>query len=250
MIEASHARERAMAFLMAESDGLARSCALVVGGGEKPAEALARLVESERVAEQPAQWQRIFETLDDIGALGSGLAARVCARLSSQQRENGSWSGVEPTSEAGEIFCTGMIAGYLAKTRFVRQRALELAADHLATLWNPDRVKGDAWESTAAYFHCFSLIRHESADAILQWCGRELQRGLVTGVYDAVRTTRVFVWCRAHALPGASLRRDELLERLVGEQCADGGFRRSDGDSVPARVAHTLDALVGLVYLG
>jgi hypothetical protein len=250
MIEISHARERAMAFLMAESDGLARSCALVVGGGEKPTDALARLVEFEQVAEKPTQSQRILETLDNIGALDSGLAERVCAHLSSQQRGNGSWSGVEPASEASDIFCTGMIAGYLAKTRFVRQRTLESAADHLAMLWNPDRVKGDAWDSTAAYFHCFSLIRHDSGDAILQWCGRELQRGLVTGIYDAVRTTRVFVWCRAHALPGAPLRREELLERLVGEQCDDGGFRRSDGDSVPARVAHTLDALVGLVYLG
>ncbi len=250
MIETSQARERAMAFLMAESEGLARSCALVVGGGEKPTDALARLVESEQIAEQATHWQQILESLDSIGALGSGLAERTCARLSSQQRENGTWCGVEPISEASEIFCTGMIAGYLAKTHFVRQRTLDSAANHLATLWDPERVKGDAWESTAAYFHCFSLVQHEAADAILQWCGRELHRGLVTGLYDAVRTTRVFVWCRAHALPGAPLRREELLERLVGEQCDDGGYRRSEGESMADRVAHTLDALVGLAHLG
>lgn len=250
MIEASQARERAMMFLMAESEGLARSCALVVGGGEKPTDALAHLARSEQVAEQVTQWQQILESLDNIGALDSGLAERACVHLSSRQREDGTWSDAEPSSEVSDIFCTGMIAGYLAKTRFVRQRTLRSAADRLATLWDPDRVKGDAWESTAAYFHCFSLIRHEAADAILQWCGRELQRGLVTGVYDAVRTTRVFVWCRAHALPGAPIRREELLARLVGEQCEDGGFRRSDVDSLPARVAHTLDALVGLEHLG
>jgi hypothetical protein len=248
--EVSQAHERAMSFLMAESDGLRRVCAQVVGGGQKPADALARLIETEPVAERPAECQRILETLDTIGALGSELGERVCTRLTSQQRENGAWSGVEPDSEASEIFSTGMIAGYLAKTHFVRRRTLESAADHLSTLWDPDRVKGDAWESTAAYFHCFSLVQHESADAILQWCGRELQRGLVTGLYDAVRTARVFVWCRAHALPGAPLRREELLERLVAEQCDDGGFRRSETDAMPARVAHTLDALEGLVHLG
>ncbi len=250
MIDAAQARERAVAFLMAESEGLARSRALVVGAGEKPTDALARLVESERVAEQAADWQQILESLDYIGALGSGLAERACARLSSQQRDDGSWSGTEPASEANDIFCTGLIAGYLAKTHFVRQRTLDTAADHLAALWDPDRVKGDAWQTTAAYFHCFSLVQHEAADAILQWCGRELQRGLVTGVYDAVRTARVFVWCRAHALPGAPMRREELLERLVGEQCEDGGFRRSEADGSDTRVAHTLDALVGLTHLG
>jgi hypothetical protein len=249
MTDAQQARDRAMTFLMAESDGLPRSCALVVGGGEKPTDALARLAESEPAAEHATHWQQILESLDCIGALDSGLAQRVCVRLSSQQRNDGTWSGVEPASEASDVFCTGMIAGYLAKTHFVRQRTLNAAADHLATLWDPDRVKGDAWEATAAYFHCFSLVQHEAGDAILQWCGRELQRGLVTGVYDAVRTTRVFVWCRAHALPGAPMRREELLERLIGEQCEDGGFRRSEADTSETRVAHTLDALVGLSHL-
>jgi hypothetical protein len=239
-----------MAFLTAESEGLARSCALVVGAGERVSEAMACLAESEHVAEHPFHLQRILESLETIGALGSGLAERICARLASQQRDDGTWSGGDPASEADDIVCTGMIAGHLAKTHFVRQRTLDSAATHLAKLWDPDRVKGDAWESTAAYFHCFSLVQHEGADAILQWCGRELQRGLVTGIYDAVRTARVFVWCRAHALPGAPLRREELLERLVDEQCDDGGYRLSQGDALDARVSHTLHALVGLVHLG
>ncbi len=249
MIDAADACARAQVFLLAESDTLTRNCALVVGAGAKSTEALACLVEPERVAEQPPQRQRILATLDNVGALGSGLAERVCRRLATEQRPNGSWRGAESPSEVNDVFCTGMIAGFLAKTPFVRQRSLKSAADYLAEIWSPDRVKGDAWEATAAYFHCFSLVPHESADAILQWCGRELQRGLVTGVYDAVRTARVFVWCRAQALPGAPLRREELLERLVNEQCDDGGFRRSVDEPVQARVEHTLDALVGLVHL-
>ena len=246
----SSARERAMGFLMENAAGVSRSCALVVGLGEPPTEALATLCDNESASEQATDWQAILGSLDDIGALGSPLAERACGELSIQQREDGSWCGVEPGVEKSEIYSTGMIADFLAKTHFVRQRTLDAAADHLATGWDPDRVKGDAWESTAAYFHCFSLIQHEASDAILQWCGRELQRGLVTGVYDAVRTTRVFVWCRAHALPGAPMGKEELLERLVGEQCDDGGFRCRDGDAMPARVAHTFDALVGLVNLG
>jgi len=249
MIDAGAACASAHAFLMAKADEVARSCALVVGADGTPDDTLKCLIEAERTAARPAQWQAIFETLDIVGAQGSGMAERVCQRLVSEQRDDGSWEGDEPGHETDDMGCTGMLAGYLAKTPFVRERALRSAADYMAERWSPDRVKGDAWEVTAAYCHCFSLVRHESADAILQWCGRELQRGLVTGVYDAVRTARVYVWCRALALPGAPIRREELLERLVGEQSADGSFRLRDDDSRATVVGHTLDALVALLHL-
>jgi hypothetical protein len=124
-----------------------------------------------------------------------------------------------------------------------------LAADYLAARWSPDRVKGSAWGANAAYFHCFALVRHERADAILQWCGRELERGFRTGVYDAVRTARVFALCRAHALPGSRLAAAELVARILDEQMDDGGYASPGDSSRHARVSHTLDALAALERL-
>jgi hypothetical protein len=187
--------------------------------------------------------------LDDLRCLNATPVERACEHLAAAQQGDGSWSDRPSAPEDERIFATGMVAGYLAKTPFVRQSILASAADYLAERWDPDRVKGAAWGANAAYFHCFALVDHEQADAILQWCGRELERGFITGVYDAVQTARVFVLCKAHALPGSRLTAAELVARVLGEQLGDGGYAASEDCSRSARVAQTLDALVALERL-
>jgi hypothetical protein len=142
-----------------------------------------------------------------------------------------------------------MAAGYLAKTPFARDSTLAAAADFLAARFSPERVKGSAWATNAAYFHCFSLVRHEQSDGILQWCGRELERGYRTQQYDAIQTARVFVLCRARALPGSRLSAAELVTRIGAEQLEDGSFAAALGAVARERVACTLDAAAALARL-
>jgi hypothetical protein len=196
-----------------------------------------------------AELLRTLAGLDDASALEGELSKRVCRWLAARQADDGSWSDGRQPSEEERIFTTGMVAGHLAKTPFVRHTSLAAAADHLFALWDPDRLKGSAWAATAAYSHCFALVRHNESDAILQWCGRELDRGFRTGMYDAVRVSRVLGWCRAHGLPGAKLGRAELVECLLAEQDEDGGFTPGTDVAPRRRVAHTVDALAGLVRL-
>ncbi len=192
---------------------------------------------------------RLLGIFGDLRCTNAAPVERACDSLAASQRSDGSWSDRSSAAEDERIFATGMIAGYLAKTPFVRQSTLASAADYLAGRWSPDLVKGSAWEANAAYFHCFALVRHEQADAILQWCGRELERGFRAGVYDAVRTARVFALCKAHALPGSRLAVAELVARILDEQMDDGGYALPGDSSRRARVSHTLDALAALECL-
>jgi len=187
--------------------------------------------------------------LDDLHCSKKAPAERACAALAALQQRDGSWRGRGETAEGARIVATGMIAGYLAKTPFVRQATLTAAADYLAARFEPDLVKGCAWGVNAAYSHCFALVRHERADDILQWCGRELERGFRSGVYDGVQTARALVLCKARAMPGARLESIELVDRILEEQADDGGYTASGGASPGARVAHTLEALVALERL-
>ena len=85
----------------------------------------------------------------------------------------------------------------------------------------------------------------EAADEILQWCGRELERGFRARRFSAVRTARVFTWCDAPALPGARLEPAEVVSRFGDEQGADGGFGEASDD----RAARTWDAWIALERL-
>jgi len=243
----SAAMQRAAAFIEAAAEPLATACAHALIGREPASAVVVRL--RERGAEPLLSGAlQVLGILDDLRCLDATPAQRACEQLSAAQQRDGSWSERAETCEDERLVVTGMAAGYLAKTPFVRRSVLAAAADYLAARWQPERVKGDDWEMNAAYFHCFALVLHEQADAILQWCGRELERGLRTGAYDAVQTARVFVLCRAHALPGARLTAAELVARILGEQRDDGGFAAA-GDTARARVARTLDALVALARL-
>jgi len=246
--EVSAAMQRAAAFVESAGDEVAigRARALI---GTQPASVVVELLR-DFSSEPSVGWLlRMLGILADLRCTNAAPIERACTCLAASQQSDGSWSDRASAAEDERIFATGMIAGYLAKTPFVRQSTLASAADFLAARWNPDRVKGSAWEATAAYFHCFALVRHEQADAILQWCGRELERGFLTGVYDGVRTARVFALCKAHALPGSRLAVAELIARILDEQMDDGGYLPPADFSPCARVSHTLDALAVLENL-
>ena len=247
--EVSAAMQRAAAFVESADDELsiARARALI---GTQPASVVVDLLRDPGFEASVDRLLLTLGILDDLRCTNATPVERACDSLASSQQSDGSWSDRESATEDERIVATGMIAGYLAKTPFIRQSTLSSAADYLAARWSPDRVKGSAWGASAAYFHCFALVRHEQADAILQWCGRELERGFRTGVYDAVRTARVFALCKAHALPGSRLAVAELVARILDEQMDDGGYASPAGSSRRARVFHTLDALAALERLG
>ena len=243
--EVSAAMQRATAFVESAGDEIAicRAWALI---GKQPASQVVELLREPGPEPSVVSMLRTLEILDDLHCANATPAERACNSLTTSQQSDGSWSDRESATEDERVSTTGMIAGYLAKTPFVRQSTLGSAADYLAARWSPDRVKGSAWGANVAYFHCFALIRHEQADAILQWCGRELERGFLTGVYGAVRTARVFTLCKAHALPGSRIAAPELVARILDEQMDDGGYALQGDSSRDARVSQTLDALVAL----
>jgi hypothetical protein len=134
--------------------------------------------------------------------------------------------------------------GHLARTRFVRPETLDAAARFMAAHWSPDRVGGGNWDLLDGYAMAFANLDHELSDALLQWCGRELEKGYRARLFDVVATMRVLVDCDAHSLPGATFEPGELLVSLVTEQASDGSF--GTAAEAPARVPATLDALAAL----
>ena len=115
--------------------------------------------------------------VDDLRSLGAPFVERICFFLASAQRDDGSWLGDDGDSVEANLYVTGMLAGHLAKTRWTRPQLLTAAGDYLVQHWSPDRVKGGNWRGIAAHAHCFANIPHDSSDEVLQWCGRELERG-------------------------------------------------------------------------
>ena len=132
----------------------------------------------------------------------------------------------------------------------MRPDVLAAAGDFLARHWSPDLVRGGSWHAICAYAHFFSNADHDEADAVLQWCGRELGRNFMTHSFDAVRTVRVLLSCDAHGLPGAELAPAQLLEALCGEQQEDGHFAAWQGEGACGVLDSTLDGLLGLLRLG
>ena len=108
-------------------------------------------------------------------------------------------------------------------------------------------MEGGRLASIAAFAHFFANGgAPDLSDEALQWCGRELERGFRTHRFESVQTFRVLFYCDAHALPGATLDAVELLDRLLDEQAADGGFAALDPGGPPGRVAPTIDALMAI----
>lgn len=216
------ASDRANAFVAAHGGELERRAAAHLRGSAEPAALATWLARSwtppgEEAA--AAELRRELGILLDVG-VGSGPAVeQLCMRLSALQSVEGRWGEGD-----GARFETGLVLGHLSRTRCARSSVLDRAADWLAADFEPGRVQGFAWAAVAAHAQAFANLAHEDADAILQWCGRELERGFRAGRFSALETARVLVWCDAAALPGAGLDPAELREGIVAEQRRDGGW--------------------------
>ncbi len=184
-------------------------------------------------------FRRALRLFDDLDALSHPFVEDLARDLEQRQAEDGHWG-----HDAGEaIFETGTLAGHLAKAPSASARLLDAASDWLVARFSPERVQGFQWRGVAAYAHVFANHPHEEADTILQWCGRELERGFRARRFDAVHTARVLVWCGAPSMPGARFEAGELLEALLAEQAPDGGYGTRD------RARCSWDAMVALVQL-
>ena len=223
---------RAAAYVEAHGDPLARARADALVGRVSASDVMALLAPTS----DPASLREALAICDDLRALGDPRVRDWAEALARDQSADGGFAPALPPE--ARRFETGMIAGLLARTRYVPPQVLPAAAEFLAAQWNPDLVQGGSWRMISAFATCFANVDHEASDAILQWCGRELGRAFVTRALDAVRTARVLVSCDAHGLPGSQLAREDLVIALLTEQRADGSF--ADG------VAATLDGLVAL----
>jgi len=186
----------------------------------------------------------------DLGGLRGPVAdatARYCEQI---QLADGSWGDpVAPGEPSGRIFATGMIAGLLGRSPAVRPHLFERAGRFLGELWAPERVEGGNWPALAAFGTFFSNVPHDLADEAMQWCGRELERGFLTGRFEASACVRVLLHCDALALPGSGLAPSALLARLLDEQAADGGFAELAAGGPAARIVPSLDAMHGIIRL-
>ncbi len=190
--------------------------------------------------------------LADVRGLVSPTAERAVEHLTRAQRQDGSWGSVDPTAPEkspaeDRLFSTGMLAGYAMRTPFVRPEVVEWAGRFLTKLWSPERVEGGRLSAIAAFAHFFANGgAPDLSDEALQWCGRELERGFRAHRFESVQALRVLSYCDAQALPGATFDVVELLDRLLGEQAADGGFAALDPGGPPGRGAPTIDALIAI----
>jgi hypothetical protein len=250
------ARTRAARFVAEWGDEVALRRALVLIGDEPYENALATL---ERWAEQagvfparggvdPRAALPVFGGLADLRAQDSALGRRIADGLALAQAEDGSF-GAEGCDEEERVYTTGRLAARLSALRSVRKRLLDRAADYLAARFTPERVGGFAWRPLAAYTPLFTNVEHERGDDVLQWCGREIERGFRARRFDAVQTARIFVDCGAASLPGAKVTAPEIVLSLLAEQAGDGSWPIPGGGDPAARVLHALDGLTCLVRL-
>ena len=141
-----------------------------------------------------------------------------------------------------------MLTGILARSPSAPVGLLAAAADWLAARFTPDAVKGFRWRPLAAYAAAFSNLPHDEGDGILQWCGRELERGFRAGRFDPVQVARLLLWCDTPSLPGGQVSASEVLPLLVAAQADDGAFR--PGAPRAETLQASWDALVALLRFG
>jgi hypothetical protein len=250
------ARARAARFVAERGDQAAARRAAVLIGAEPFASARGAL---ERWAEaagvfpatggiDPAAALPVLGSLADLRALDCALALRIAEAAGKGQAEDGSF-GPAGSDEEHRIYTTGRLAARLSALRSVRMSLLDRAADYLAARFSPERVSGFAWRALASYTPFFTNVEHERGDEVLQWCGRELERGFRTRRFDAVQTARVWVDCGAATLPGARVSAGEIVLALLAEQAGDGSWPLPGAPSPAERVAHALDGLTALVRL-
>jgi hypothetical protein len=233
------ARERACRYLAALAPGVERDAFTVRAGHADATGFVDGLTRDVRGA-SATELRAVLGFLDDLHQLESPAAGRVVSQLADAQDPTGHWGPANQETEA--VFETGMIAGHLAKSPAASLDLLDAAGDWLAGRFSPDLLQGFRWGNIAAYAHTFANLTHDASDEILQWCGRELERGFRAGRFSAVRTARVLIWCDTPVLPGSRLEPGELLAGVLAEQADDGSF----GESAGERAARTWDAWIAL----
>lgn len=234
------AARRAAAFVAAAGDALLSPWGSVLAGDAAPevaAEAIVKHQQPDGGFGDVASTRRVLALLEDLGARGGPLREGACAWLASVQAEDGHWGDGDAA-----LFETGVLVGLQARSPTASTPALHAAADWLAGRFTPDVVKGFRWPPLAGYAAAFSNHAHDAADEILQWCGRELERGFRAGRFDAVLCGRVLLWCDALSVPGSPLSSHELLPLLLEQQEPDGGWPAPE----PVRVQRSWDGLVAL----
>lgn len=192
------------------------------------------------------------EGLEVLGQLQVRRAPSVEAAvgwLARAQAPDGSWAEATGARSAERIALTGRVGGLLGRSVYVRPEALAAAGDWLARHFDPGLVEGGDEAAVArltglAAF--FANTPHGDGDAVLQWCGRALEKGFRGGGLGGLGAARVLDACDAVALPGARVAPGEVVLALLAEQEADGGW---PGPDPAARVAATLDALRALARL-
>ena len=189
-----------------------------------------------------------LSALSDLGELHAPCIESAAVFLAEEQADDGGW-GASALPADSRLFVTGMLTGLLGRTRVVRPVVLTRASAFMESLWSQDRIADQAWPALTAFAVFFSSVDHDQADGALQWIGRELETGYRRRVYDAATTLRTLLHCQALGLPGASIEALALLDDLLNEQGADGGFAEFAPADDRSRVEPTLDAMLGILRL-
>ena len=185
-----------------------------------------------------------LQRLDGLGLLDHPVVEAAVGFLARTQDEDGGFgSGAD---DDARVEHSGRVTGLLAKTPFARRSALERAELYLTRHWSVDRVQGPHYETILAYAPVMTLVPSDEADGILQWCGRELERGFRAHQFPAVAVARVHLHARARALPGASIDPDELIIALQTEQTSEGHWPDLPGHDPVDSALDGLEALLRL----
>ncbi len=273
-VRGASALERALGFVEAKGGRLARTRARVLvelesveggveflgslqhetGGFSRLGQVFAGGVDSElRDWDGPGEIVGSLEAmsiLSDWKALHTPCAERVIEFLRRAQRGDGAWGSGVPGAPDHPIrlFATGSLAGFLGRSRSARPEVSRAAGAYLAPFWSVDRIRSAGWATVSAFANYFTNVFDEGAEAALPWCARELARGLAEADYSAGMVLRTLFYCEASALPGVEFDAYGLLETLLDEQLADGGFGR-ESDETDGRIGPTIDAMMCILRL-
>jgi len=269
------ALERALGFVLEHGDGLSVLCAHVALRAEPASKLVERLAALQsddgsydlfdapcrgwvgrQLAEHGAD-PRLCGTLDALALFAdSNQTDAPCAEASvrfveAAQQPDGSFGSrmASGTDDSPDVVVTGISAGSLGRSRFARPEGLADAGVWLGERFTPDRVAQGHAVERAAFAMYYSNVPDEGADEALQWCGRELEREFRTRAVEALTVMQLLLACQVGALPGASFAPEELLERLLAEQAADGGFEALSAEGPSARVRSTIDAMRAVIGL-
>lgn len=260
--------ERALGFVEAQGNALARLRARILVELEPVALGLEALAQHQRESGQvarlgqvlPAQldlplrdWDRedeILGTLEalsvlaDWGRLYEAVTDRLVDVLLVQQARDGSFGPVRLDASASEwrVVTTALSAGFLGRTRSARPEMLLSAGAYLANHWSVDHIRRHGWPSVAAFAHYFTNVDDDEGEAALPWCARELERGHLAHEFGAADVMRVLFYCEASSLPGVSFDAEALLDQMFDDQREDGSIGGPDHAPVDC-VASTLDAM-------